>query len=186
MLSFDDAVESHRTFVAPLRLLRKGGYRLGRRGKEPESRRRTLERGVSYDPRRHDALLIPSTGVSIPDWDLAHLRPVLALGEPGKTVVLQFHGVPDVAHPWVHTPPEMFRQYMELLKSEGYETLAVRDLERFMDPAALAGDPLAETRVPEPESGRTLAMSGRVLARKANAPPGTRIVVYKEEVNRAL
>ena len=152
-----------------LRRLREVGYRLARRGKEPEGRRRTLKRGVSYDPGRHDALLIPSTGISIPDWDLAHLRSVLALGEPGKMVVLQFHGVPDVAHPWVHTPPEMFRQYMELLKSEGYETLAVRDLERFMDPAASVEDPLAETRVPEPEPGRTLSLPVEIEATRADS-----------------
>ena len=33
---------------------------------------------------------------------------------------------------------------------------------------------------------RCSAMAGRVLARQANARPSTRIVVYKEEVNRAL
>ena len=127
--------------------LRDLGYRFARRGKDPEGRDRTLKLGLAYDPRRHDSLLIPSTAVSILDWDLAHLRAALALGEPGKLVVLQFHGVPDVAHPWVDTRPDMFRQYMELLKNEGYETLAVRDLERFVDPAVPVDDPLAQSRI---------------------------------------
>jgi len=127
--------------------LRDLGYRFARRGKDPEGRDRTLKLGLAYDPARHDPLLIPSTAVSILDWDVAHLRSALALGEPGKLVVLQFHGVPDVAHPWVDTRPDMFRQYMELLKSEGYETLAVRDLERFVDPTVPVDDPLAETRI---------------------------------------
>ncbi len=151
-----------------LQRLREVGYRFARRGKDPEGQRRTLKLGVAYDPSRHDPLLIPSTGISIPDWDLDHLRSVLALGEPGELLVLQFHGVPDVAHPWVHTSPEMFRQYMELLKSEGYETLAVRDLERFIDPAASLQDPLAETRVPEPEPGRTLALPLEIEATRAD------------------
>jgi len=127
--------------------LRELGYRFARRGKDPEGRDRTLKLGLTYDPVRHDPLLIPSTAVSILDWDLAHLRSALALGEPGKLVVLQFHGVPDVAHPWVDTRPDMFRQYMELLRSGGYETLAVRDLERFVDPTVPVDDPLAETRI---------------------------------------
>ena len=148
--------------------LRHTGYRFARRGKDPEGRRRTLEIGVAYDPSRHDPLLIPSTGVSIVEWDLDHLRSVLALGGPGKMVVLQFHGVPDVAHPWVHTPPEMFRRYMELLKSEGYETLAVRDLERFVDPAAPVEDPLAGTRVHPAEPGRELILPVEIEATRAD------------------
>ena len=148
--------------------LRHVGYRFARRGKDPEGRRRTLEIGAAYDPSRHDPLLIPSTGVSIVEWDLDHLRSVLALGGPGKMVVLQFHGVPDVAHPWVHTPPEMFRQYMELLKSEGYETLAVRDLERFVDPAAPVEDPLAGTRVHPAEPGRELILPVEIEATRAD------------------
>ena len=148
--------------------LRHVGYRFARRSKDPEGRRRTLEIGAAYDPSRHDPLLIPSTGVSIVEWDLDHLRSVLALGGPGKMVVLQFHGVPDVAHPWVHTPPEMFRQYMELLKSEGYETLAVRDLERFVDPAAPVEDPLAGTRVHPAEPGRELILPVEIEATRAD------------------
>jgi len=27
-----------------------------------------------------------------------------------QIVVLQFHGSPDVAHPWIHTPPERLRR----------------------------------------------------------------------------
>ena len=148
--------------------LRHAGYRFARRGKDPEGRRRTLEIGAAYDPSRHDPLLIPSTGVSIVEWDLDHLRSVLALGGPGKIVVLQFHGVPDVAHPWVHTPPEMFRQYMELLKSEGYETLAVRDLERFVDHAAPVEDPLAGTRVHPAEPERELILPVEIEATRAD------------------
>ena len=53
--------------------LRELGYRFARRGKDPEGRDRTLKLGLTYDPVRHDPLLIPSTAVSILDWDLAHL-----------------------------------------------------------------------------------------------------------------
>ena len=51
------------------------------------------------------------------------------------------YGVPDRAHPWVHTPPERFREYLRYLKREGYHVLAMRDLERFVDPCIKPDDP---------------------------------------------
>src|SRR5690349_8011603 len=65
-----------------------------------------------------------------------------------RAAVLQFHGVPDIAHPWVHTPPENFRRYMEYLKQRDFQTLAIRDLERFVDRANLPDDPMLRTRYP--------------------------------------
>ena len=108
--------------------LRELGYRFARRGLSPELDNRALEPGPAYDPQRHDPLLIPTTGNAVPDWSLDLFRRVLDKASDG-IVVLQFHGIPDVAHDWVHTPPERFREYMEELGRQGFRTLALRDLE---------------------------------------------------------
>ncbi len=138
-----------------VRRLRELGYRFGRRGTSPESDHRALEVGPAYDPARHDRLLIPSTGIAIPGWGPELLRSVLEQARAG-IVVLQVHGVPDRAHDWVHTDPEAFAEYMEILRGIGCETMAVRDLEPLV-PARPVEDPHAEFRnSPTPEGSLEL------------------------------
>jgi hypothetical protein len=79
---------------------------------------------------------------------------VIAEARPGRIVVLQFHGIPDIAHSWVHTPPEMFRRYMEHLKKEGFTTLALRDLQPYVDLAHPPVDPMLQTRYRAPKDGQ--------------------------------
>ena len=83
--------------------------------------------GAAYNPLRHDPLLIPTTGNAIPGSSPEHFRRILDRAGDG-IVVLQFHGVPDVAHPWVHTPEARFREFMEELKAREFQVLALRDL----------------------------------------------------------
>ena len=125
------------------------GYRFARRGMQPERPYGEIALGPVYDPSRHDPLLIPTTADAYPDWTLEHFHTVLDQAAEG-IVVLQFHGVPDVAHPWVHTPPERFQEYMEELARRNFEVIALRDLERF-SPRPLAEDPMRQTRYPKPE-----------------------------------
>src|SRR5207249_6265207 len=82
---------------------------------------------------------------------------------------LQFNGVPDTAHPWVHTPPENFRGYMAYLKQHDFHVLAMRDLERFVDRANPPDDPMLKTRYPQPKSGG-LAQPREVVATRADLP----------------
>ncbi|NOS69209.1 MAG: polysaccharide deacetylase family protein, partial [Verrucomicrobia bacterium] len=125
------------------------GCRFARRGEMPEATYGTLEIGSTYDPKRHHPLLIPTTGDAYPNWSLDHLKTVAARATNGQIVVLQFHGVPDVAHPWVHTPPERFREYMAWLKENNFRCIAVRDLESFIDREHLPDDPMLKTRQPK-------------------------------------
>ena len=127
------------------------GYKFARRGGQPEARYGTLDIGSTYDPKRHHPLLIPTTGDSYPDWTLEHFKKVVARATNGQIVVLQFHGVPDVAHPWVHTPPERFREYMKHLKENNFTCIALRDLEPFVDRQNLPDDPLLKSRHPARE-----------------------------------
>lgn len=114
-----------------LRKLRELGYRFARRGLSPDlPEDHSSDTGVAYDPTVHDPLLIPSTGNSIPGSTLEHFRKTLDRSSDG-IVVLQFHGVPDAAHPWVHTTPDLFQEYMGELKVRGFRVIAVRDLEEF-------------------------------------------------------
>jgi peptidoglycan/xylan/chitin deacetylase (PgdA/CDA1 family) len=125
------------------------GFHFARRGEMPEARYGTLEIGATYDPKRHHPLLIPTTGDAYPNWSLDHLKEVVARATNGQIVVLQFHGVPDVAHPWVHTPPERWREYMAYLKENNFRCIAVRDLEPYIDRDHLPADPLLKARQPQ-------------------------------------
>src|SRR5262245_56908173 len=109
------------------------GYHFARRGEQPEAKYGSLEIGSTYDPKRHHPLLIPSTGDAYPNWSLEHLKKVLASAKQGQVVVLQFHGAPDVAHPWVNTPPERLEEYLRYLKQQRYRCVAVRDVEPYVD-----------------------------------------------------
>ena len=130
--------------------LREVGYRFARRGMQPEIPYGEIAAGPAYDPAKHDPLLVPTTGDAYPDWSLEHFRRVLERAAEG-IVVLQFHGVPDVAHPWVHTPPARFRDYMDELAQQGFEVIAMRDLERYVQQNHASHDSLAGERYPEPE-----------------------------------
>jgi peptidoglycan/xylan/chitin deacetylase (PgdA/CDA1 family) len=130
------------------------GYRFARRGMQPEIPYGQVQVGPSFDPRRHHPLLIPTTGDAYPDWTLEHFQRVAARAAPGQIVVLQFHGVPDSEHPWVHTPPERFREYMAHLKEHGFRAVALRDLEPYLDRNQPPADPLLKARHPQPANGR--------------------------------
>lgn len=135
-------------------VLRRCGYTLARRGGAPEVEYGKIVVGPALDVKKHHPLLIPTTGDGYPDWTFEHFRNVIQEAKDGRITVLQFHGVPDVAHPWVHTPPEMFRRYMEHLKAEGFQTLALRDVAPYYDLANPPADPLLRTRYRPPKDGK--------------------------------
>jgi peptidoglycan/xylan/chitin deacetylase (PgdA/CDA1 family) len=135
-------------------VLSENNYRLARRGGSPEVPYGTLQIGPTFDPRRHDPLLIPTTADAYPDWTLEHFIRVMSHSRRGQAIVLQFHGVPDVKHPWVHTPPDKFRTYMSWLKDNGYRAVALRDLEPYIDRARQPVDPMTKTRHGASKDGR--------------------------------
>lgn len=150
-------------------VLRAKGFRFARRGEMPEAPYGQLVVGAAYDPRRHHPLLIPTTGDAYPSWNLDHFKKVVREARDGRIVILQFHGVPDIAHPWVHTPPERFREYMQYLKSEGFRVIALRDLDQFADLANPPADPLLYVRQPEPKDGK-LSLPPEMVATRADLP----------------
>ena len=57
----------------------------------------------------------------------------LQQAKDGKIVVLTIHGVPDYEHPWVTTPPELFKEYLQFLHDNHYKVIALKDLKQFIN-----------------------------------------------------
>jgi peptidoglycan/xylan/chitin deacetylase (PgdA/CDA1 family) len=117
------------------------GYKFARRGMQPEVTYGENTPGPLVDPQVHHPLLVPSAGDAYPGWDLEHFKKVVDRAGQGKIAVLQFHGVPDTAHEWVTTDPELFGKCMQYLKDENFKVIAMRDLEEFL-PEDLPSDPM--------------------------------------------
>jgi peptidoglycan/xylan/chitin deacetylase (PgdA/CDA1 family) len=135
----------NRLSLRALPILQQHGITFARRGGAPEFPYEKGE-GTAYEPGFDHPLLIPSAGDARPDWEFEDFRRAVEQARAGKIAVLQFHGVPDRAHPWVHTSPEKFEQYMGYLARENYQVIALRDLARFVDPEVAPQDPLGIIR----------------------------------------
>jgi peptidoglycan/xylan/chitin deacetylase (PgdA/CDA1 family) len=126
---------------AALEKLAAAGIRFARRGGAPEYEY-DRGRGFAYEPYLDHPLLIPSAGDARPNWELEDFVRAVEQAQYGRIAVLQFHGVPDTAHNWVNTPKEKFELYMHYLAAEGYKVIALRDLEKYVDPSIRPKDPL--------------------------------------------
>lgn len=127
---------------AAFSILRKHGILFARRGGSPEypydeGRGFALERGKDHP------LMIPSAGDARPKWSLPDFTRAAEQARDGRIAVLQFHGVPDTAHDWVSSSQQNFEAYMKYLKLEGYTVIALRDLQKYVDPAIDPADPNA-------------------------------------------
>ncbi len=122
-------------------VLREQGIRYARRGMQPEVPFGSKQAGPAYDPMVHHPLLIPTTRDFYPEITFEDFKASLDKADDHEIVVLQFHGVPDLVHPWVHTDPGLFEQCMNYLKENRYEVLAMRELGEYL-PAALPRDSL--------------------------------------------
>lgn len=120
--------------------LKQLGIRFARRGGAPEFPYER-GRGCGYEPGTDHPLLIPTAGDARPDWEFDDFRRAVEQGGGGKVIVLQFHGVPDTAHPWVNTSPDKFEMYMNHLAREKYQVIAMRDLAKYVDPEVAPQDP---------------------------------------------
>ncbi|MDP4206664.1 MAG: polysaccharide deacetylase family protein [Bacteroidota bacterium] len=83
----------------------------------------------AYSPKKDDPLLIPSFPIQGTDKNLFY--DAILQAKAGSPVVLLFHGIPDYAHPWVTTPPELFEEYMKYLKKNHFTVIAMRDLANY-------------------------------------------------------
>jgi hypothetical protein len=143
--------------IEALPILQELGIQFARRGGAPEYPYKE-GKGVAYEPGLDHPLLIPSAGDARPDWELADFKRAVDQAQFGRIAVLQFHGVPDLAHSWVNTPAAKFEQYMQYLAQNNFTVIAMRDLARYVDPEVAPRDPefVITERKETIASGRTL------------------------------
>ena len=108
------------------------GFRFARRGGAPEHPYDEGD-GFAYEPGLDHPLLLPSAGDARPAWTLENFKRATSQARTGRIAILQFHGAPDIEHPWVHTPRERLAEYMKYLHDEGFKAIAVRDLAKYVD-----------------------------------------------------
>lgn len=90
--------------------------------------------GKTYDPEKDHPYLIPS--FSTTGDDKLRVLDAIQQARDGKITVLTLHGVPDYAHDWVTTPRDLFEAYLQYLADNHYTVIALKDLEKYIDPAA--------------------------------------------------
>ena len=111
--------------------IRELGYRFARRGMQPEVPYGKMQKGPLFNPEKNNRLVIPTTADAYPEWTLDYFKSVIDRAEEGKAIILQFHGVPDIAHPWVHTDPDKFIRFMNYLETINCKVIALRDLDKY-------------------------------------------------------
>lgn len=85
----------------------------------------------AYDPLVDHPYLIPSWATDETNKEV--IFEALGEAKAGKIVLLTIHGVPDIEHPWVNTPPELFKEYLEILKMKDYTVISMKELEEYLD-----------------------------------------------------
>ncbi|MAG93138.1 MAG: hypothetical protein CMJ48_05250 [Planctomycetaceae bacterium] len=123
-----------------LPILKQAGIRFARRGGAPEYKYEE-GKGVAYEPGLDHPLLIPTAGDARPGWTFEDFKRAVELAQFGRIAVLQFHGVPDLAHSWVNTPVTKFEQYMQYLADNDFTVIAMRDLTKYIDPETIPRNP---------------------------------------------
>ncbi|MGI9427773.1 MAG: hypothetical protein ACR2NM_03885, partial [Bythopirellula sp.] len=98
-------------------------------------------RGFAYEPGLDHPLFIPSAGHVHADWELEDFLRCIEQSRQGRIAVLQFHSVQESAQPGSHTSREKFESYMKYLAANGYQVIALRDLEKYVDPDLIPTDP---------------------------------------------
>ncbi|MDI3319204.1 polysaccharide deacetylase family protein [Pinibacter soli] len=114
------AYPGYDTRAATLKILKDRDYLFARAGG-----------GRVYDPLKDHPYLIPSFSTS--GTDQQKVIDAIKLAKDGKVVVLTIHGVPDYAHDWVTTPPELFEVYMKYLHNHHYKVIALKDLSKYIN-----------------------------------------------------
>lgn len=83
---------------------------------------RTTENGA-WDLQNCDPMRVPATPIQGSDEAL-FLR-AISYADDTRPAVIIFHGVPDIVHPWVHTPPECFAEWMKYLHDHEYRVIGM-------------------------------------------------------------
>ena len=85
----------------------------------------------AYDPLTDSPLLLPSWAMNAGNKE--QIMAAFNEARNGRIVVLTIHGVPDVEHPWVNTPPELFKEYLQYLSEYHFKVISLKDLNKYID-----------------------------------------------------
>ncbi|MBN3520101.1 polysaccharide deacetylase family protein [Algoriphagus lutimaris] len=85
----------------------------------------------AYDPLTDHPFLIPSWATN--ESNKTEIIQALDQAKNGHIVVLTIHGVPDIEHPWVNTPIELFKEYLDYLKKHDFQVISMGGLEEYVD-----------------------------------------------------
>jgi len=100
--------------------LKEKGYKFARAGGDR-----------AYDPLSDYPLLVPSWAMFATNKE--QIMTAFNEAQNGKIVVLTIHGVPDVEHPWVNTPPELFKEYLQYLSDHHFNVISLRALNKYIN-----------------------------------------------------
>ena len=115
---------AYQTSQVAVKILTDHGYKYARAGG-----------AKAFVPGKDNALTQPQAFDGKPGATLEQFKAAVAKAKQGEIAVMTFHGVPDIKHPWVNTPPEVFESFMNHLKEQGCTVLSLRDLEKYAAPA---------------------------------------------------
>lgn len=126
-------------------VLMEAGYRFARRGVGPEyyTLRGSTDwgsRGIPYDPSRDHPMLVPSTVLGGADLPYDDYVWGVEQAKDGKIAVLTFHGLPSI-YPWVVVERRGFARLMKFLHDNHFTVIALRDLDKYVDPTKRPKDP---------------------------------------------
>ncbi|MEB2780891.1 polysaccharide deacetylase family protein [Algoriphagus sp. C2-6-M1] len=85
----------------------------------------------AYDPFSDHPYLIPSWATE--ETNQREIIKAFGQAKDGKIVILTIHGVPDIEHPWVNTPPQLFKEYLQYLDANDFTVISMKDLEDYID-----------------------------------------------------
>jgi len=85
----------------------------------------------AYDPLTDHPFLLPSWATNADNKK--EILGALSEAKNGKVVILTLHGVPDVEHPWVDTPLDIFKEYLQYMSDNKYKVISLQDLEKYID-----------------------------------------------------
>ena len=88
-----------------------------------------------WQPSTDDPLHVPSYTIKGdgPE-DKKYFYQALEQAGPGKVIVFTIHGVPDIAHPWVSTPPAVLKEYLQYLYAHHYRVVPMREFVHLPTP----------------------------------------------------
>lgn len=109
-------------------VLRERGYTSARAGEE-----RTFDPAKDTNPMLLPSYTIKGDSLST----LEQVKTILENAAPGTYPIFCFHGIPDLAHDWVTTSPDIFREIVKYLRKKKYEVISVGEFTRRMEAGTL-------------------------------------------------